>query len=176
MKKKDFRFIYTLIKQRIIIGPIVTFIKVFDILAYGTIGSIIISIIGVLSSMICIYACQALLIASKELLNVYNINYKFKLVQFGVIVSSIINGIISIIGINSYNHIYTSDVMSNAYIAFISICGYFSLSIGFRKYFGTKNAAQALKNVLNQSFKESSPKNINQKYHGDSYVLMDTLK
>ena len=104
------------------------------------------------STLLCIYGSQALLMASKEILSEYNIAGKFKIIQFGFMSLSIPASIIKIIGMKEIDDVYTAEIMNTALSACVSCVLFGILSFGYRYYFNEETANNAFHNARNQSF------------------------
>ena len=102
--------------------------------------------------MVCIYGSQALLTASKDILKDYNIDGRFKVIQFSIMGLNIPGAIVSIINIKGKDDVYTEEVMTTAYEATIVSVIMMLLSFGYRHYFNEQTAKDAYRNMKNESF------------------------
>ena len=121
-----------------------------------------------MSTLLCMYGSQALLAVSKDILIEYNIAGKFKVIQFGFMSLSIPSAIIGLIGINGENNVYTSEIMTAAYVSVVSCVLFMILSFGYKYYFNQQTANEAFRNMTNQSFIVPKDENIN-----DNIELME---
>ena len=118
--------------------------------------------------MLCVYGLQSLMTASNELLRDRYIRGKFICIQVSVLCNILPGAICQGVGIDaSYgkNQVYTKDVMTDAWSAFITVICMALLSFAFVRFFNHDDCMCALKGTIqgNEKFAKSMHK-IKHKY------------
>ena len=106
-----------------------------------------ISMAQVMSSMLCVYGSQMLLVVSRHALRAHDISAKFKAVQLSVLSLSLPGPVLRMIGVHRADTVYSAAVMTAAYVACIRCICFFFLALPFRHYFDERMARRAYTNV-----------------------------
>ena len=139
------------------LGPFIVFLSLFlratvNDYVHGLMERIV-GVVQVSSSLCCVYASQALLVASRSLLDSeYAISGKFRVVQMGIMVLTVPSALLSLLNVRTeVDGIYSQEVMDQAWASTISIVLYALLSFGFVKCFDAETARNAMRNAQRAS-------------------------
>lgn len=157
MTEHDFRKMYYLIQQHMLLLPLFKFLVLFPVF-FPTEGetSAFYGHLTLLSSLLCIWGCQALLTASKDILSEYQIVGKFRVIQIAVLSLTVPKSVIDIFGgMPRVDVVYSPVVMTEALVSCINCVVFTQLSFGYRHFFTERTAHDAYRNLQHRSFSAS---------------------